>query len=256
MNKAKSKQTPKSMLRLWERLEIEYSNQDQVTEYVSRIEDFDKNLLVIEKPVRLSGNKQLNSGDRIDVTFNRDDAAYRFEALIVSIDANREDIMTIKAVSGINRSQRRRFVRIDIAGEVAFKVVRMTADSEPELSLNLKGELLNISAGGILLNTDASLKRDNLVLLNFWLKNSQRLENVLGVVKRHEQATDDENERVEYLTGIEFLTKDQAASKLALDINEVLPSSVNFFDEALQQAIVQFVYRQQVESRKHVKVKS
>jgi len=256
MNKGKSKQSPKKMLKLWERLELKFSDTDQQASFVSRIEDFDKNSLVIEKPVRIAGTKQLNPGDKIEVSFNRDDASYTFKAVIVSIDTKREDIMTIKSVSGIDRSQRRRFVRIDIAGEIVFKVVEMSPGREPDLSLEKKGELLNISAGGILLNTDAVLKKDDIVLLNFWLKSSQRLENVLGIVKRHEQESEPEGDKVEYLTGIEFLTKEQAARRLPLDINETLPSSVNYFDEALQQAIVQFVYRQQVESRKQVKVKS
>lgn len=256
MKKANSQSTPRKMLKLWDRLELKYTNKDQVANYITRIEDFDKESLIIEKPVRISGSKDLNAGDRIEIMFNRGDTEYIFEAVIIFVDAGCEDVMTVKSISDITNSQRRRFVRIDIAGEVAFKVIEMKTDSEPELSLEKKGELLNISAGGILLNTNFSLNRDNLVLLNFWLKNSQRLENVLGVVKRHEPANDAENGQVEYLTGIEFLTKEQATEKLPLNVNETLPSSVNFFDEALQQAIVHFVFKQQVKSRKQEKVRS
>ena len=256
MRSSRSNKSPKSMLNLWERLEIKYNHEGDTASFVTRIEDFDKQLLVVEKPVRIAGGIDLNVGNRIEVSFNRDDTAYTFEALIVSIDNKREDIFTLKTISELKRSQRRRFVRIDIAGEVSFKIIDMSNESQPEISLDKKGELLNISAGGILLNTGANLRKGDLVLLNFWLKNSQRLENVLGMVKRHEQEGEDDSGRIEYLTGIEFLTKEKISNKYSHDLMQSLPSKVTFFDEALQQAIVQFVYRQQVEHRHKTKVKS
>lgn len=256
MKKAKDGRALRKMLKLWERLELKFTNEDNTANFVTRIEDFDKNLLIIENPVRIAGNLNLKAGDQVEAVFNRHDASYSFAAVIVSVDEQRENIMTLKTLTGIKRTQRRRFVRIDIAGEVTFKVIEIQDDGELDVSLDKKGQLLNISAGGILLNTQTALRHDNLILLNLNLKNSQRLENVLGMVKRSEQSNEPGDGQEEYLTGIEFITKEQAAGKLAVNIDEELSFTVNFFDEALQRAIVQFVYRQQIESRKQEKVKS
>jgi len=244
----------RNIVKLWERLELKYLDQDKEATFVTRVEDFEKNALITEKPVRIAGSLELKPGHQVEVAFNRDDATYSFQAMVVAIDEKRENIVTLKAISEISRSQRRRFVRIDVAGQVTFKTVEMSMGHGPEISLDKSGELLNISAGGVLLNSSTNLKRDNLVLLNFRLKNSQRLENVLGVVKRHEQVNDPQDSQSDYLTGIEFLTKNQATEKLTHDVTETLPSTVNFFDEALQQAIVQYVYKQQIQSRKQEKV--
>jgi c-di-GMP-binding flagellar brake protein YcgR len=253
---SKEKSSPRKMLKLWERLELKLSGQNKDANFVTRVEDFDRDSIIVERPVRIAGKSDLSPGDRLDVSFNREDASYSFEAVTVAIDQKRENIVTLKAISELERSQRRRFVRIDIAGDIEFKVVETSSGQEPQLSLDKRGQLLNISAGGILLNTNKELKRDNIVLLNFSLKNSQRLENVLGLVKRSERSTDSDSDRKEYLAGIEFMTKKQALELLTSEITDTLPSTVNFFDEALQQVIVQFVYRQQVESRKREKVKS
>jgi len=52
------------------------------------------------------------------------------------------------------------------------------------------------------------------------------------------------------------LTKEQALKRLSFNLSESIPATVNFFDEALQQVIVHFVYRQQIDSRKKEKVGS
>jgi len=244
-----------NMVNLWERLELRLNKEGNDATFVTRIENIDREALTIENPVRIAGNLDIAIGQNIEVVFNRDDASYTFNAVVVSIDNKRENITTIKALSDIKRSQRRKFVRIDISGEVTFKAIEFAGADQVQLSLDKKGELLNISAGGVLIDTKMKLRQDDLVLLNFWLKNNQRLENILGLVKRLEGIDDASDEDQGYIAGIEFLTKEKINSKHPGNVTERLPVKVNFFSDALQQAIVQFVYRQQVENRKKAKVK-
>lgn len=254
MKKINFKNRPGEMLNLWERLELKLSHDDANAHYISRIVDFAKEALTVEKPVRIGGSLELIEGSQVTVSFSRDDALYAFDAIITSIDPDRENIMILQIISDLKRIQRRRFVRIDIAGEVTFKIIEICDNHQAELSLDKKGSLLNISAGGILISTEIRLKKDCLVLLNFRLKNSQHLDNILGLVKRCEESKDAQDARIEYLAGIEFLSKGQSLKQFSGNFADNLPTKANFFDEALQQTIVQFVYRQQIESRKKTKV--
>lgn len=256
MKKSNFQKNPGEMLNLWERLELRFSRDDGQARFITRVEDLAKGAIIVEKPVRISGSLKLEAGSQVEAIYNRDDASYMFMAVITSIDASRGDMMTLQAITELERTQRRRFVRLDIVGEVTLKNIELNEVSGAEIGLTAKGELLNISAGGILIGTGARLKKDGLVLLNFRLKDSQRLENIIGLVKRWEESTDAGEGKVENLAGIEFLTKDDTCRRLSAGQLKCLPSDINYFDEALQQAVVQFIYRQQVENRKKAKVKA
>jgi c-di-GMP-binding flagellar brake protein YcgR len=256
MKKTKQNEIPENMVNLWERLELKVHKGEAVAGFVTRLSDIDRELLVVEQPIRISGSLELEAGLQLEVIFNRQDASYTFNAVIVSIDPNNDSIATLRAVSDVRRTQRRRFVRIDIAGNITFKLVELDVNKNEILSLDKKGELLNVSAGGILLSTTEQLKQNDLILMNFWLKNSQRLESILGLVKRLEIAEQTDSKQDEFLVGVEFITKDKAAEIIPPRLAELLPNGMNYFNEALEKLVVQFVYKQQVETRKKMKVNS
>lgn len=254
MKKNKHMNNPRDLINLWERLELKLSRENKTSSFISRIEEIDKEAMIIEQPVRIDGDLDLSVGQRLEAVFNREDASYTFDAVITGIDTSRDNIVILQAISDVRRSQRRRFVRIDINGNIAYKTLEINKAGNKTLSLEKTGELLNISAGGILMTTSDSLNQDEIVLLNFSLKNSQRLENILGVTKRLDKSQNPATGREEILVGIEFFSREKFEEKYAFDINECLPSDVKYFTDALQQAIVQFVYKQQVAGRKKTKV--
>jgi c-di-GMP-binding flagellar brake protein YcgR len=256
MGKVKSEKNQVSLVALWERLELELIQGDQTTNFITRIEDIEDNLLIVEAPVRLSGSLQLAIGQKLRATVNKKDAAYDFEVIVANIDSDKESLTSLKPISSAERSQRRRFVRIDIAGDVSYRVLEIDQTGTSSLSLDKSGELLNISAGGILLTTRESVETNDVLLLKFWLKGSQRLENIIGIVKRVEQSHEADGPEEEYLVGIEFATRERMAQLVHAPHLESLPPEINYFNDALQQLIVQFVYLQQVETRKQMKANS
>ena len=256
MKKSKAGKNPVEVVNLWERLELKLDKNGDVTNFITRIEDIDNDIITVESPIRISGNTDLAIGQHLEVVSNKIDASYVFEAVVANIDSHKENLTTIKTVSKAKRVQRRKFVRIDIAGNITYRVIDKSEQNKGRLSLDKKGELLNISAGGILIITDESVKQDDFLLMNFWMKNSQRLENILGVVKRTEPPEQSETQDNEYIVGIEFLSKERSANRLPWNIVETLPPDTNYFNEALQQIIVQYVYKQQVDLRKNPEVKS
>jgi len=247
--KSETKNDPAELVQLWERLELKLDQDGEAASFITRIEDIDSGRLTVECPIRVSGNLDLAVGQHLEVVVNKQNASYLFEAVVASIDYQNENLTILQPVSDYKKTQRRRFVRIDIDGDITFKTFDCSEQNKGMFSVENKGELLNISAGGILLITGKPINEDDLLLLNFWIKNSQRLENIPGIVKRVETSINSETQEREYLTGIEFLSKEKSEKHFHLNLAEYLPSDVNYFNDALQKLVVQFVYKQQVELR-------
>ncbi len=254
MSKKQNSLNPDQVVNLWERLELNLDIDNKKASFITRIEDIDKDKLTVESPVRISGDIELAVGQQIEAVSNKPDASFIFKAVVSEIDPHKENLTVLKPISKVERSQRRRFVRIDIAGGITFKTLDTSDSAEVCLGSEKKGELLNISAGGILIMSTEPLKQNDYLLMNFWMKNSQRLENILGIIKRVETSVDSETQESDNLVGIEFLTKEKSMANLSDNLNEILPPDTNYFSEALQQLVVQFVYKQQVEFRAKTKV--
>ena len=86
------------------------------------------------------------------------------------------------------------------------------------------------------------------------MKNNQRLNNILGIAKRVEASVSSDNPENEYLIGVEFLSKENSSSNIPSHLAEILPPDTNYFDDALQELIVAFVYKQQIDLRTKQKV--
>lgn len=231
-------------LNLWDRLELKLQESEQSATFITRIENITRDTYTVECPVRIAGQLAIRVGQTLEVTYEKGNEAYLFKAGVVSIDARNENATTIKQLSKTEPTQRRKFVRIDIQGQVQFRLIDLKSDDFGQAEKLESGALLNISAGGILLCTTAEVKQGDYVLLNFKLKYHERLENILGVIKRTEKQHKDS------LVGIEFLTKDRLALPEHVHIATYLPPLATYFDDELERHIVQYVYNQEVAARK------
>ncbi|NLI16944.1 MAG: hypothetical protein GX409_11720 [candidate division Zixibacteria bacterium] len=244
MKSIKTKNEKAKLLNLWDRLELKLQESGETATFITRIEDIARDSYTVEFPVRVAGDLSLRVGQIVEVFFEKKNEAYRFKAGVVSIDARNENATTIKQLSKPEPTQRRKFVRIDIQGQVQFRVIDLKSDDYGQAERLESGALLNISAGGILLCTTADIKQGDYVLLNFKLKYHEKLENILGVVKRAERQQKDS------LVGIEFLTRDRLTLPEHLHIATYLPPLATYFDDELEKHIVQYIYNQEVAARK------
>ncbi len=244
MKSTKTRTDKTRSLNLWDRLELKLQESEQSATFITRIENIARDTYTVECPVRIAGQLTLRVGQTLEVTYEKGNEAYLFTAGVVSIDARNENATTIKQLSKAEPTQRRKFVRIDIQGQVQFRLIDLKSDDFGQAEKLESGALLNISAGGILLCTTAQIKQGDYVLLNFKLKYHERLENILGVVKRAEKQHKDS------LVGIEFLTKDRLALPEHAHIAMYLPPLATYFDDELERHIVQYVYNQEVAARK------
>ncbi len=231
-------------MELWERLTLTLEKNGERSEFMTRVEDIKKNSFMFEMPIRQSGSAVLSKGDEVEVCYNKEDASYIFKASITDLFEEECNSVAVEARGEVSRVQRRRFVRLDISGNIKYRILDNPDTGDGNISPQISGTLLNISAGGILYETGSSLKEGALIVLSFSLKRKETLDNILSVVKRVERLDDNA-----YLVGAEFITEDNLAD-FGLDaLKDILPAGTGTFDENLQKLVIQFIYKQQIELR-------
>jgi c-di-GMP-binding flagellar brake protein YcgR len=232
-------------INLWERVVLILEKRGKKSEFLSRIEDIKKDSYVLEMPIRQSGSLLLEKGDNVEVTYNRKDAAYSFKASIMDLFEGESKSVKIVRLSEVERKQRRRYVRLDISGKMKFRIIESSGDSSMGAGLEVDGNLLNISAGGVLFESPMKIQKDSIVILTFSLKGCHMLENILAVIKRCEK-TGNNN----FLMGAELVTKNNYAEYGLKKLEDFLPQGTGTFGDNLQKLVVQFIYQQQIELRK------
>lgn len=237
--------TKNDSLDLWEKIILIVEKRGVRSEFLTRLEDIKQSSYILEMPIRQSGNAGLSKGDVVEVTYNKKDAAYTFKASIKDLFEGESSSIEVEKISETSRTQRRQFVRLDISGGLEFRILESPESKEGSLSQKFHGSLLNISAGGVLFETETRIEADSLLILNFTLKGHYPLSNILAVVKRAEIIDDDI-----YIVGAEFIANENLARHGLETLGDFLPPGTGTFDDNLQKLLVQFIYKQQVESGK------
>ena len=141
----------------------------------------------------------------------------------------------------VEQDNQRRFIRLDISSPVdvgrikdVFGVFHPDAEA-----YSLHGEILNISAGGVLVEMEAPVNEGDLVALRFSLNEVEPLEGVLGLVKRCEPE-DGVN-----LVGIQFVNRDNLSDMLTQGELEVLSAKFAHFDKCVHDLLSRYLYRRQ-----------
>jgi len=241
----KKQRTKDDSIGLWERLILIVDKGGMRSEFLTRLEDIKQSSYVLEMPIRQSGNASLSKGDVVEVIYNRKDGAYTFKGSIKDLFEGESNSIEVKKLTEASRIQRRQFVRLDISGDLDFRVLESPENNEGSISQKFHGSLLNISAGGVLFETETRIEADSLLILDFTLKGHYPLSNILAVVKRAEALDGDM-----YIVGSEFITNENRARYGLETLGDFLPPGTGTFDDNLQKLMVQFIYKQQVELRK------
>jgi hypothetical protein len=133
--------------------------------------------------------------------------------------------------------QTRRFVRIEVSSPVSFVPFRLPLAGPVDTSQVCNGRVLNISGGGLLLETSAWVEPSDYLLLRIGLFENCHLERVVGRVKRMESTGSGE-----CLLGIEFLTREMLHQLVAELPNGYLPSESGAFDEKLRELLSKQIF--------------
>ncbi|MBD3234613.1 MAG: hypothetical protein GF315_12885 [candidate division Zixibacteria bacterium] len=138
---------------------------------------------------------------------------------------------------------RRRFVRLDVADPIELYHLNLPP-KEPNAILDGKvihGMILNISGSGLLAVIDTKLKVNSFVAITMELHGLEKVEGILGKIKRSERI-----EKSQYVTGIEFVDIDAIhESYPELDVELLRDDFFNFTDR-VQELIAKYVFSRQV----------
>lgn len=148
----------------------------------------------------------------------------------------------VKPPFKIMEDNRRRFIRIDIDAPISYCTIKSAEGVFwPECDgPSGSGEILNISAGGILMFTTQPTMEGTLVSMSLELSGCETIDHILGLVKR----TDIDSGG--YLVGIESITRERLGDVLENAEIERLPASLSSFTERLRDLLNQYIYSQKL----------
>ncbi|MEZ5359869.1 MAG: PilZ domain-containing protein [Candidatus Zixiibacteriota bacterium] len=144
----------------------------------------------------------------------------------------------VRAPFKIMEDNRRRFIRIDIEEPVSFSVLK-TDDGGfwPDCDGPTgNGEIINISAGGMLMFVTEPLLANTLVSMSMQLTGCDPIDNILGKVKRVDVDSGG------YLVGIESITREQLTDNLSSAEIDQIPKELSSFNERLRTLLNDYVY--------------
>lgn len=144
----------------------------------------------------------------------------------------------VKKPFKILSEENRRFIRIEISEPVDMMNIKDSYECiiEEDRVYDISGSILNISAGGVLVDIDSVLEENDLVLLKFSLQDTITLNNVLGLVKRVDHDEDGT------LTGIEFLSTENLKDIIPAVNYEMVEGQVGSFEDKIQQKLSEYLY--------------
>jgi hypothetical protein len=144
----------------------------------------------------------------------------------------------VKPPFKIMEDNRRRFIRVDIDAPITFRTIK-SAEGEfwPECDgPSGTGEILNISAGGILMFTEQPVMENSLMSMTMRLEEIETVDNILGLVKRTEI------DSAGYLVGLESITREKLNDVLQEDEISKLPKDLSSFNERLQSLLNHYIF--------------
>jgi len=143
----------------------------------------------------------------------------------------------------VYQHKRRKYIRLDVNSPIKFKIF-----NPPDLDLDLsdkytsQGIVLNISGGGVLMETDYKVHEDDYLVMEVSLLDADSLTGIIGKVKR----VDDDKDQP--LVGVEFMSPEQLREEMPAEIIDSIGEVIFSFDEQLRKMLLKYVFSHKVEN--------
>jgi len=144
----------------------------------------------------------------------------------------------VKPPFQIMEDNRRRFIRIDFKEPINYTTLKSVdgafwPDGDGPSGT---GEILNISAGGILMFTSEPVLENSLLSMSVTIEECEEIDNILGLVKRSEIDSGG------YLIGIESITREKLFDILSDQEIKQISGEVASFTERLRSVLNNYIY--------------
>lgn len=158
---------------------------------------------------------------------------------IKEIAAGRETV-AVRRPFTVSQEDKRRFIRLEISTPMSLRKIkdrdgRYWAHGDWQ---TIRGLILNISGGGVLLDLDQAVEEGDVVSMHFTLQEVEGLDNVLGLVKRVDIDTDG------CLAGIEFISREYLVDHFSQAEMELLGAEYTNFDHSVSDVLNRYVYQE------------
>jgi c-di-GMP-binding flagellar brake protein YcgR len=127
--------------------------------------------------------------------------------------------------------QRRKHPRCQVKTKITFQKISGGNDQAAGSKM-LRGILLNLSQGGMLLLTRKPLQPDDFLAVNLEVSGLSKFSNVVGKIKRVEK------QKNEYLAGVEFCQLAEFYQGLSLRRAAKLPNGLDSFEKKFTDALL------------------
>jgi hypothetical protein len=144
--------------------------------------------------------------------------------------------VTEKEPFPIRGSQGRKYVRIEIVSPVDFRLLVLKKGKIGLSKNQFSGKILNLSCGGLLLESGEALSEGVFLLLSLNLNGVVILKGILGKTKRVEPTGDGG-----FLVGVEFCSREEIENLASKKQIEKLPVKVASFNNKLKEIITAHV---------------
>ncbi|HOP05786.1 MAG TPA: PilZ domain-containing protein [candidate division Zixibacteria bacterium] len=153
-------------------------------------------------------------------------------------DANDNKVATAQE----HTTEKRQFVRIEITSPASLSRIKdIFGNYWPQGDeYRIQGNILNISAGGVLLDLEQPVNEGDIVAMRFLLRDTGTLNGILGLVKRCD--TDESGN----LAGVQFVTRENLNDILSASEMDLLDEQFDHFDKTVREVVNRFVAREQV----------
>lgn len=144
----------------------------------------------------------------------------------------------VKPPFQIMEDNRRRFIRIDIEEPITYCIIKSTDGAFwPKGDGPVgQGEILNISAGGILMFTSEPVMENSILSMSLKIEGCKEINNILGLTKRSEIDSGG------YLVGIESITREKLNDLLGPEEVTGIPEDMASFTERLRSLLNNYIY--------------
>ncbi|KAA3637812.1 MAG: hypothetical protein DWP97_00095 [Calditrichaeota bacterium] len=230
-------------LTVWEKVEIYTSDDETKGIYISRIEDFIDEKIVIAHPDFIDGHTRLQNLNEVLIWVTKSDAIYQFVATIEKIENDSKSRYVLSNPKFIRRIQRREFVRVRISDIIEYLPVM--EGTSVENGQWRKSLFQDLSGSGVLCEVSPDITEGTYLLLRSVIFSKLGIKQpVLARVCRIEKVNNG------CFAGIEFIRKD-VFENISSSVSEKIKTiTENNFDFLMQERLVSFVFHHQVELRK------
>lgn len=141
-----------------------------------------------------------------------------------------------------SKVQRRRYVRLDITSPIQIKLlVQGEGESQEPGFIPFTGEVINVSGGGLLLESTEAMPEDQFVVLELELNGTDMLTGIVGKIKRC-----DSDSETSHLIGVEFCTEEDIKQNCPPEYQKLLGNCCESFSEKVRTLINRYVFNQKV----------